>query len=90
VTAKWRHSFGKAFRWGSFVCAHALVALVLIVAILGIQELLIWVGDPKLFDRVPLRYVFDLMDVGILVTFLFFGTLEGVRVFRENDHESDD
>jgi hypothetical protein len=50
-----------------------------------VQRLLVLVGDPKLFDWVPLRYIFDVVDLGILAAFLFFGTREAIDVFRESD-----
>ena len=81
----WYSSFGKALRWGSYVAAHALVASLILGAIYLIQELLIVAGDPKLFDLIPLRYIFDGMDLGILLAFVVLGTLEAVRVFREQD-----
>jgi hypothetical protein len=63
---------------------HVLVAAVLIGAIYAIQLLLRYAGDPKLFDWIPVRYIFDAMDAGILVAFTAFGTLEAIRAFRGN------
>ena len=83
----WHRSFKKGIAWGSYVAAHALVTVVLICVIAGIQRLLIWIGDPKLFDWVPLRYIFDVVDLGILAAFIFFGTREAVHVFREQDDD---
>jgi hypothetical protein len=60
--------------------AHALI--VLLAAIVLVQRLVLQAGDPKLFDRVPLRYIFDGMDLAILVAFLVLGTLEAVMVFK--------
>ena len=40
----------------------------------------------QLFDIIPLRYIFDGMDLGILVAFLVLGTLEAIKVFREDDN----
>jgi hypothetical protein len=55
------------------------VAVVLVGAIEFIQKLILRLGDPKLFDIVPLRYIFDGMDLAFLV----IGTLEAIAVFRE-------
>jgi hypothetical protein len=85
VAKPWYSAFETAWRWGSYIAAHALVACVLIGAIELIQLLILRAGDPKLFDIVPLRYIFDGMDLAILLAFLVVGTIEAVRVFRE-DH----
>jgi hypothetical protein len=59
-----------------------MVALVFIGVITLFQWLLLSLGDPKLFDIVPVRFLFDGMDVAIFVAFLVFGTLEAINVFR--------
>jgi hypothetical protein len=79
----WYSAFETAWRWGSYIAAHALVAVVLVGAIEFIQKLILRLGDPKLFDIVPLRYIFDGMDLAILLAFLVIGTLEAIAVFRE-------
>ena len=81
----WTRSGRKAIRWGVFILCHALVASLLIGAIQFVQWLVILTGDHKLFDVIPLRYIFDAMDAGILIAFVVLGTLESVRVFREQD-----
>ena len=86
MSGPWYSSFGKALRWGSYVAAHAVVAIIILGAIYLIQQLLIMAGDPKLFDVIPLRYIFDGMDLGILLAFIVLGTLEAVRVFREQEN----
>ena len=81
--AAWYDSASKAVRWGIFILCHAIVASVLIGAIHVVQWLVVLTGDHKLFDVIPLRYVFDGMDAGILLAFVVLGTMEAVRVFRE-------
>lgn len=83
LAGPWYDSFEKAFRWGAYIAAHAGVAILLLGAIHVIQWLVIKAGDPKLFDVIPLRYIFDGMDLGILIAFLVLGTREAVRVFKE-------
>jgi hypothetical protein len=56
-----------------------------LAAIYLLQVLLKAVGDPKLFDVLPLRYIFDGMDLAILLAFIVLGTLEAIRVFRETE-----
>lgn len=79
----WYAPFIKAANAGAYLVAHVFVALILIGAIFVIQLLLQAIGDPKLFDWLPLRYIFDGMDLGILAAFLLFGTVGAYYVFRE-------
>jgi hypothetical protein len=83
AASPWYRSFQKALRWGSYIAAHGLVTILLIAVIHGIQWLVILAGDPKLFDVIPLRYILDGMDLGLLLVFVVLGTTEAVRVFRE-------
>jgi len=54
--------------------------------LLGVVALIQWLvlklGEPKLFDIIPLGYIFDSMDLAILIAFIVLGTLEAVMVFR--------
>jgi len=63
------------------------VTLVLIGSTRLIAAALERVGDPKVFDTVPVRYLFDLMDVVFIVIFIFGSALSAVRAFKE---KSDD
>lgn len=67
-----------------FVAAHLIVALILIGAIYIVQVFLLSVGDPKLFDRIPVRYLFDAMDLFILLEFVVFGTIDACYEFSED------
>jgi len=75
--------FAKAARAGAYLAAHVLVACLIIGAISLIKLLIVEIGDPLLFDWVPIRYVFDAMDAGILISFALFGAIEAFNVFRE-------
>jgi hypothetical protein len=44
-------AFETAWKWGSFVAAHAMVAVLLIGVITLFQWLLLSLGDPKLLYR---------------------------------------
>lgn len=48
-----------------------------------VQYLLRMTGDPLLFDRFPVRYVFDAMDLGILVVFALFGVIGAYAVLKK-------
>jgi hypothetical protein len=66
-----------------YLAAHLLVAAILIGVISAIQWLLKGFGDPKLYDWIPCRYIFDTMDGAILLVFLGFGIKDAVEAFRE-------
>jgi len=59
------------------------LAIVIIVLISLVRAALNWLGEPKLFDWIPLSYVFDAMDATALAVFITFGVVEAIRVFRE-------
>jgi hypothetical protein len=80
----WYGPFFQALRAGAYFAAHVLIAAALIGAIYVIQWLLVQIGDPKLFDWIPIRYIFDAMDFGILVAFVVFGVVEAFLVFQEH------
>ena len=82
MSETWFSAFLTAWRWGSFIAAHAVVALLLLGVIALIQWLILQLGDPKLFDTIPVRYIFDGMDLAILVAFVVLGTVEAVLVFK--------
>jgi hypothetical protein len=79
----WYAPIVKAIRAGTFFVAHAFLAILFMVLVAGVKQVLHWLDDPKLFDWVPLSYIFDAMDAMALVVFLLFGTIEAIRVFRE-------
>jgi hypothetical protein len=68
----------------ALVCHTALAALV-VVAIKLLEWLLhfLWgATDPLLFDRFPIRYLFDAMDGGVILVFVCYGIIEAFRAFR--------
>jgi hypothetical protein len=79
----WYAPLVSALRAAIFLAAHVLLAATLIGAIWVIQWLLADAGDPKLFDWIPIRYMFDVMDAGILAVFIWFGVKGAIEVFRE-------
>jgi hypothetical protein len=90
VRPPWYSAFQSAWRSGSFIAAHAIVAMLFLGVIALLQWLVLQLGDPKLFDTIPLRYIFDGMDLGILLAFLIFGTIEAVLVFKSSSCPSGD
>jgi hypothetical protein len=79
----WYAPLGKAIRAATFFVAHAALAILIIGLVSLVKIVLRWLGDPKLFDWVPLSYVFDVMDALALLVFIPFGASEAIKVFRE-------
>ena len=81
----WYWRLLRLLRATSYMCLHIAVAVVLIG---GLALLNIWlyeVGDPRFLDFVPVRYIFDLMGLAILVVFGVFGVRDTIEVFREEE-----
>jgi hypothetical protein len=38
--------------------------------------------EPKLFNWLPLQYVFDAADLALIVTFLFYGAWTSFQIYR--------
>ena len=87
MAMQWGQPFVKAFKSICYLVAHAIVA----VAVLGVMSLIQWVialdGNPRLFDKFPISYIFHAADIVILIVFLTYGTIDAIHVFRENDDE---
>jgi hypothetical protein len=92
MAASWHRPFRRAFRAGCYLLAHALVALWAILLIAIVQNALGLLGRPyglglTLFGVLPVGYILDAGDLAILIVLIFFGTIEAVRVLRENDDD---
>jgi len=85
--APWYRPFVRALRAAAYLVAHAMLALLLIAAISVIQRALIRTGDPKLFDFLPERYMFDSVDIAIFAISLVYGIVDAIKAFSENDDE---
>ena len=79
----WYDPVKSAFRIAVYIVCHTAVAMLLIGGIEAIAYLLRRLGEPKLFDVVPLRYCFDAMDACILVVFFVSGVMAAVNSFKE-------
>jgi hypothetical protein len=79
----WHAPLTKALRAAAFFVAHAFLAILIIGLVAIVKVVLHWLGDPKLFDLIPISYVFDAMDATALAVFIPFGASEAIRVFRE-------
>ncbi len=79
----WHAPLTKALRAAAFFVAHTFLAILIIGLVALVKVALHWLGDPKLFEWIPLSYVFDVMDATALAVFIPFGVVEAVRVFKE-------
>lgn len=84
----WRRPWIEAFHIAMHVLAHLATVMVLIFVISLVKTAVRKAGDPLLLDFVPVRYIFDAMDLGLLVQFLGFGLRAAYNAFKE-DIEND-
>jgi hypothetical protein len=77
-------AFARALQAIAFLGIHIGIAVMFIWAIWLVQISLTAVGDPRLFDVMPVRFVFDAIDVGIGLAFFLFGILEVCVIYRES------
>jgi hypothetical protein len=65
---------------------HLLLCVLVVLAVFVIELLIKWLwgaNEPLIFDRVPLKWLFQLIDVCILAVFGVAGTLEAFHKLRE-------
>ena len=70
------------------IVAHMVMAAVMLLSIWILERIvhLLWrSAEPQLFDSVPLNYLFQAMDVGVLTTFVVYGLIEAYRSYRGRD-----
>jgi hypothetical protein len=75
----------RAWRAAVVLLCHTGLAALVVICIKALEWLLhlLWgTGEALLFDRFPLRYLFDAMDGGVILVFVWFGIVEAVRAFR--------
>ena len=79
----WHAPITGALRVALCVASHTGLALFVIAMIhlvaIGLHD----IGDPKLFDIMPIRYVFDFMDALVLLMFIVYCARELIRVAKE-------
>ena len=85
-TKPWYEPLVHALRATTFLLAHTFLAFVLATIFELMNRWLAFIAGGKeilLFDRVPLRYLFDAMDTGIFLVFLWYGLLSAIKAFRD-------
>ena len=78
----WHRPFKNAWRLSCCFVAHALSAGVLVGAIRLLSWLLSMGGEPRLYGVVPLEYLFDTMEICIVIVFVAHSVRETVEVVR--------
>ena len=76
----------KPLRAAAFLITHTGLALLVILSIYGVERLIAYLWgehDPLLLDRVPLRYFFDAIDIGVLMMFGIRGIIAAYRAFED-------
>jgi hypothetical protein len=69
-----------------FLLVHTMLATLIILGVFGIERLIkyLWgVDKPLLFGFVPLEYLFQVIDVGVVGTFGYRGILAAYRAFED-------
>jgi hypothetical protein len=83
--ASMKHGLSGAVQAAILLIAHFGVAAVVILTIYAGETLFhtLWHStEPTLFDHVPVRYMFDAIDAGVITTFGFWGILHANKAFR--------
>jgi hypothetical protein len=76
----------KAIRAAVLFCAHVLTVIVVLFAIWAIERFTQYLwgnSDPLFFDKLPVRYFFDAMEVGVLTIWIWYALVEAIIVLRE-------
>jgi hypothetical protein len=75
----------RTIKAGFALALHTVLIGGSIVIVYGIEQLIhqLWTDtDPQLFDRVPLRWLFQAIDSAMIVVFGFCGVTEAYRILR--------
>jgi hypothetical protein len=75
----------KPLRAAAFLLTHTALAFLVIISIYGVERLIahLWEADRLLIDRLPLRYFFDVIDIGVLTMFGIRGIIAAYRAFED-------
>ncbi|MEA2859406.1 MAG: hypothetical protein QOC72_1445 [Methylobacteriaceae bacterium] len=83
----WHHPFKTALRLGAYLLSHACVALLAVGIIYVVRKVTFGAGDPLLFGKVPVSYVFDGLDAFVLLVLCVALVIEAWWVLREVRNE---
>lgn len=75
----------RAFRAAVAFFGHLCFSLLFVTGIWLLEQhirLLYGQEEPMLYDRIPLKWLFHTMDLGILIVFVVWGVIEAHRKLR--------
>ena len=79
---RWWAPLRRAFRAAVALIGHLFISLVLIACFWAIEQTIKWLwhgAEPLLYGRVPLKYLFDTLDVAVFAVFIVWGVIEAHR-----------
>jgi hypothetical protein len=77
----------KTLRGCGFFVSHGIYAVVAIGMIEGLRWLIGHSLENDLFfDILPVRYIFDLMDLVVLLIIVAWAVSDGIKAMRDDDH----
>jgi hypothetical protein len=83
----WNEPFARAKRAVLEWALHCSVLASFLIGFRSIELLITWLWgpDPRLFfDIMPVRYIFDGADCGLLVGFLTYGVFRVLQVYKDS------
>jgi hypothetical protein len=72
------------------LACHLVVAGIILLGIWCLEQVfhILWKSsDPLLFDRFPIRYLFDAMDLAVIVLFVWYVCWELVERSGSSEHD---
>jgi hypothetical protein len=82
MSRRWYAPFRLALKLCAYLIGHTLVALLLVGVIYVVREVTIGAGDPRLFEKVPIRYIFDGLDAFAIFVVTVAFIIEAVQMVR--------
>lgn len=78
----------QAIRAAAFIAAHTIIAALLIISIYGVHILNGWLWgeeNPLMFNFLPVKYVFDAIELSVLLVFGYRGFRAANIVFEHKE-----
>jgi hypothetical protein len=68
-----------------FLIAHAVILVVLLLCVMGVEAIMhhLGAGEHKMFDKIPLSWIFDASEVGLIAAFAIAGGRQAWRRFND-------
>ena len=78
--------FKRALLAAAVLLSHLLVVCVMLLVFKGVEIMFqhLWESDdPMIYDQLPLRYLFNTIDVVMILTFMWYAWKSAAKAFRE-------